>query len=268
MFDALVDTLMALWNSTWREKVVPTFLAFLVVGVSLFLFFVQIDLFSFSPLSSVSSRSGLQHHSKKSASLAINPHVTSNVHTTAVPTPVRVSNTKDALTPTPIPAPMEAAGNTTYPPAPALIPVAMPGIVSAPGLNASTDIGTTSIASTDTSPAMQENRPRARHNISPTTVAPVPSKVATTRATAPAIATTTVNGTAAPVLPTPTLVATPTSPPPTTLVGGTPTAAMPTSAPTPTTFAPVYPDTPVSKSDSANKITISPDIVATKMERP
>jgi len=39
MINTITDTLMALWNSTWKGKVLPGLVAFIIVGVSMSCFF-------------------------------------------------------------------------------------------------------------------------------------------------------------------------------------------------------------------------------------
>lgn len=244
MFDALVDTLMALWNATWRETVVSGFVAFLIGGVCLFLFFVQLGLPLFPEPSSASSPASLQRQLTRSGSLALRPHRISSMTATTVPVPVKSS--KDLLVPTSTPVPTEAPSDTMYVPTslPALFPVDMPGIIPAPGLDGSTNIGTTNISSMRTSSSMKKAHPSIRHNPPPATVASVPSPVVTARATSSATTVPTAAVPETPVPSVPTSVATSISPPP-ALIEVTPTVVIPASAPTPTTYLPIYPVAPV-----------------------
>lgn len=246
MFDALVDTLMALWNATWRETVVSGFVAFLIGGVCLFLFFVQLGLPIFPEPSSASSPASLQRQPTRSGSLAINVHRTSSVLATAVPVSAKSHDTKALSVPTPTSATTEAPGDTASVPTPipalppALLPVDMPGIVPAPGLDGSTNIGTTNPFPMRTSSSMKKAHPPTRHHPPSAPIAPVPPPVVTARATSPAATLPTAAVPETPVPSVPTSVAAPVSPPP-TLVEVTPTVVIPASAPTPTSYVPIYP---------------------------
>ncbi len=252
MFNALVDTLMALWNATWREKVAPVFVAVLVVGVSVFLF-VVLSLPTFSPRSAASSHGGLEKQSKKS--VAINPHATGSVQAIAVPTPAQTSDTKNSPLQTPIPASTEGSA-THYSPTPIPTSLPGPGIVIDPGIDGSAYIGTTNIAPTDTSPASKEVYPPVKHDTpSHTAVTSAPSVAATPRATLPA----SINGTPTPVStlsPPPTIVVTP----PTGGVEVTPTVVIPVGGPTPTP--------PLSPTTSGAERAPTAVIIPTRVEGP
>ena len=256
MLDALVDTLMALWNATWREKALPTLFAFLAVGISTCIFLMQVGLPTLSRLSSPSSPASLQGQASRSDSLAIKPHVTASVQVIAVSTPVQTgADTKNS--PTPVPAPTQA---TTYSPAPAPMPVQLPGIVSLPDIYAYT--GTTDIVSTDTTPAKSRLHESSRHSSPRKTATPVPTVAVTT--VAPTATAT--GGTITPI-PTPAPTTAAPTPLPTPIAAATPTVVVPTNVPTPTNPVPVYPATPTSASTPANTVTVSPAIVPTDTGR-
>lgn len=246
MLDALVDTLMALWNATWREKVGSTLFAFLAVGISTCIFLMQVGLPNISRLSSPSSSTSLQGQASRSDSLTIKLHVTASVQAIIVSTPVQTGgDTKNS--PTPIPVPTQ---NTPPAPIPAPMPVQLPGIVSLPDIYAYTR--TTDIASTDTTPAKSRVHESGRHSSPRKTATPVSTVGITTVApTATAI-----GSTIAPMpTPAPTTIA------PTPIVVATPTVVVPINGPTPTNLVPVYPATPTSASIPANIVTVSPAIV-------
>ncbi len=95
MIDTLTDTLMALWNSTWRGKILPGLLAFIIVGICMSLFFLLIKSPAFLHQPSALNRSSKE--SGKSVSLALSPHHSGDVHATVVPTPM------PTVVPTPTP---------------------------------------------------------------------------------------------------------------------------------------------------------------------
>ena len=258
MLDALIDTLMALWNAPGREKALPTLFAFLAVGISTCIFLMQVGLPTLSRLSPPSSPGSLQGQAGRSNSLAIKSHVTASVQVIAVSTPVQTGgDTKNS--PTPIPTPAQA---TTYPPAPAPMPVQLPGIVSLPDIYSPVYTGATDIVSTDTIPAKSEIHEPIRHSSPRKTATSVPTVDATTVAP-------TATATGGTITPMPTQAPTTVAPtlPPTPIAVATPTVVVPTNAPTPTNPVPVYPATPTSASTPAKTVTVSPAIVPTDTGR-
>ncbi|GAC1487258.1 MAG: hypothetical protein NVS2B12_41870 [Ktedonobacteraceae bacterium] len=265
----IIDTLMALWNSNWREKVLPVTIAFLVVGISMTIFFLLIGLPAFSQPSVVSNHSSVPASPEKSVSLVITSQATVPPTIMSMLTPTPTTPPAPELTPAPAESGIAYTPNT---PIPGSLPVQMPGIVSNPWA------GTAYLAPA----ASRDIDPPAAHTVAVTsgkhtshpvkaTSVPVQPVVVTVTPTPTATATaTTASSTPTPtatVQPTPTVGVTP-EPVPTTTQGVTPTVVVPvpSSDPTPANSTPPVPTSgPIY---SASPTATAPAVASTAGVRP
>jgi len=247
MINTITDSLMALWNSTWKGKVLPGLVAFIIVGVSMSCFFLLIKLPAFSHQPSALNQSS----GGSEKDIVQSPR--SNGHPTAVVTPTLV------LTPT-------QASDSSIPFIPTPMPVQLPGIVSDPGVAPAANTENLYPGNIDINPVATvpvNNVKHARH-IQPSPTAAAVSPVETTTASIQSTATpTTVTTNTASA---PTIVATST-PVPTIVVAPTPAAPVPTSSSTP---ASTYPPTPISGSSPTVSVTatLAPKVATTSTVAP
>lgn len=232
MINILTDTLMALWNSTWKGKVLPGLVAFIIVGICMSCFFLLIKLPVFSRQPSVSN------HSNRGSEDGIVQSLQSNsAHPTAIATPTLM------LTPT-------QASDSPSPSIPTPMPIQLPGIVSDSGAvpASHTDTGNMNIyPAVATEPVNNVNRALARRHTHPlpnANATSAPSDETIVASTQPATTTiATIMG-----VPTPT---------PTIMVAPTPTVFISASNPTPTS---TYPATPISGSSPTISATTATNV--------